>query len=203
MVYYNYKHKGEREMESVNKPVHYIGENGMEVEDVLRNFIPRYADSYVGHRIASAVEYLLRAPLKNRSEDMRKAIRNIEMALEYLDQPFEAEDGDDEILTYEEVQELSSIAGNKIVAMNTKIDLSKMEAWIFGERYVLRKPNEDGGWHTDYDDLPEHGVDVIVLTDLDSVSIANYNHKLERWEDAYGEPDVKAWQYFEALEGDQ
>ena len=70
-------------METVNKPNHYIGDLGLEVEEVLRNFIPRYANSYEAHRIASAIEYLLRSPLKNGTEDLRKAKRNIEQVLEY------------------------------------------------------------------------------------------------------------------------
>lgn len=70
-------------MEKVNKPNHYIGEHGIEVEEVLRNFLTRYANSYEAHRIASAIEYLLRSPLKNGTEDLRKAKRNIEQVLEY------------------------------------------------------------------------------------------------------------------------
>lgn len=65
-------------------PVHYIGEQGLEVENILHNFIPRYRDAYVAHRIASALEYLLRAPLKNKQEDLQKAKRNIEQALDYI-----------------------------------------------------------------------------------------------------------------------
>lgn len=52
-------------MSMINKPKHYIGINGLEVEEVLQNFIPKYTDSYVAHRIASSVEYLLRSPQKN------------------------------------------------------------------------------------------------------------------------------------------
>ena len=70
----------------VNTPKHYVGEQGLEVETVLQNFIPRYEDSYVAHRVASALEYLLRAPLKNREEDMKKARKNIDQALEYLEE---------------------------------------------------------------------------------------------------------------------
>lgn len=69
----------------VNQPNHYIGEYGLEVEDVLRNFIPRYTDPYVGHRVASAIEYLLRSPLKNQRQDIEKAGKNIQQALAYLD----------------------------------------------------------------------------------------------------------------------
>ena len=69
----------------VNRPNHYIGEYGLEVEDVLRNFIPRYEDSYVGHRIASAIEYLLRSPLKNELQDIKKARKNLDQAIEHME----------------------------------------------------------------------------------------------------------------------
>ena len=70
----------------VNQPNHYIGEYGLEVEDVLRNFIPRYTDPYVGHRIASAIEYLLRSPLKNGQQDIEKARKNLDQALGYMEE---------------------------------------------------------------------------------------------------------------------
>ena len=70
----------------VNQPNHYIGEYGLEVEDVLRNFIPRYTDPYVGHRIASAIEYLLRSPLKNGQQDIEKARKNLDQALVYMEE---------------------------------------------------------------------------------------------------------------------
>lgn len=69
----------------IDKPSHYIGEQGLEVEEVLRNFLPRYENSYVAHRIGSAIEYLLRSPLKNGKQDLEKAKYNIEQALEYYD----------------------------------------------------------------------------------------------------------------------
>ena len=75
--------KGNKDM--VNQPNHYIGEYGLEVEDVLRNFIPRYTDPYVGHRIASAIEYLLRSPLKNGQQDIEKARKNLDQALGYME----------------------------------------------------------------------------------------------------------------------
>ena len=72
--------------DKVNSPKHYIGEKGLEVEEVLRQYVPRYENSYIGHRIGSAIEYLLRSPLKNGIEDLRKAIKNIELAIEYLEE---------------------------------------------------------------------------------------------------------------------
>ena len=74
-----------QEIDMVNKPKHYIGEYGLEVEDVLRNFIPRYTDPYVGHRIASAIEYLLRSPLKNELQDIKKARKNLDQAIEHME----------------------------------------------------------------------------------------------------------------------
>ena len=73
------------ENDMINQPLHYVGEQGLEVEVVLQNFIPRYEDPYVGHRIASAIEYLLRSPLKNQRQDIEKAGKNIQQALAYLD----------------------------------------------------------------------------------------------------------------------
>lgn len=74
------------EADTVYKPQHYVGEFGLEVEEVLENFIPRYQNAYVGHRVASAVEYLLRAPYKNGDEDIRKAGKNIEQIIEYMEE---------------------------------------------------------------------------------------------------------------------
>ena len=70
---------------TVDSPNHYIGEEGLEVEDILQQFIVRYEDSYIAHRVASAIEYLLRAPLKNGNEDIRKAGKNIEQILNYIE----------------------------------------------------------------------------------------------------------------------
>ncbi len=70
----------------IHSPNHYIGKYGLEVEEVLRNFLPRYENQYVAHRIGSAIEYLLRSPLKNGKQDLEKAKYNIEQALESIDE---------------------------------------------------------------------------------------------------------------------
>lgn len=67
----------------ISKPSHYIGINGLEVETVLQNFIPKYKDGYVAHRASSAIEYLLRSPEKNGLEDIKKAKQNLEQIIEY------------------------------------------------------------------------------------------------------------------------
>lgn len=69
--------------DNVNKPNHYIGIHGLEVEEVNRNFLPRYEDGYTSHRVGSALEYLLRAPLKNGLEDIKKAKQNLEQIIEH------------------------------------------------------------------------------------------------------------------------
>ena len=69
----------------VNKPSHYIGVNGMEVEEVLQNFLPKYKDPYMSHRVGSAIEYQLRAPEKNGLEDLKKARKNLDQAIEYAE----------------------------------------------------------------------------------------------------------------------
>lgn len=81
-------HKLEIENNIIDKPKHYIGIEGIEVEDVLRNFIPRYENPYVAHRIASAIEYLLRSPLKNGPQDIEKARYNLTQALNYINGDF-------------------------------------------------------------------------------------------------------------------
>ena len=69
----------------VKQPSHYIGEQGLEVEEVLRNFIPRYENAYVAHRVGSAIEYLLRSPLKNGKQDLEKARYNLDQAINHIE----------------------------------------------------------------------------------------------------------------------
>ena len=45
--------------EAVNKPSHYVGEKGLEVKEVLENFV-KNKKGMEAHRWCSAVEYLLR-----------------------------------------------------------------------------------------------------------------------------------------------
>lgn len=71
--------------EKVNKPKHYIGDRGIEVNEVLIDFLPRYSDAFVAAKVADAIEYLLRAPFKNGVEDIAKAQRCLEVANEYIE----------------------------------------------------------------------------------------------------------------------
>ena len=51
--------------EAVNKPSHYIGDKGLEVKEVLENFV-KNKSGMEAHRWCSAVEYLLRYAEKKR-----------------------------------------------------------------------------------------------------------------------------------------
>ena len=71
--------------DAIRNVKHYFGIFDLEVETVLQNFIPKFQDAYIGHRVASAVEYLLRSPEKNGIEDVKKAHRNLEQAIEHYE----------------------------------------------------------------------------------------------------------------------
>ncbi|MGX7075364.1 DUF3310 domain-containing protein [Globicatella sanguinis] len=66
---------------AVVKPSHYVGTNGLEVKQVLEEFVKDKA-GITAHRWCSAVEYLLRAYEKNGREDLEKAKMNIEWLIE-------------------------------------------------------------------------------------------------------------------------
>lgn len=67
--------------DAVNKPSHYVGEKGLEVKEVLENFV-KNKKGMEAHRWCSAVEYLLRYAEKNGVEDLKKARKNIEWLIE-------------------------------------------------------------------------------------------------------------------------
>lgn len=69
------------ENNAVVKPSHYVGTNGLEVKQVLEEFV-KDKSGMVAHRWCSAVEYLLRAYEKNGKEDLEKAKMNIEWLIE-------------------------------------------------------------------------------------------------------------------------
>lgn len=67
--------------DSVNKPSHYQGKNGMEAIDVARNFIGKLngmSAVYWGN----AIKYLLRFQGKNGLEDLKKARKNLDWLIE-------------------------------------------------------------------------------------------------------------------------
>ena len=71
----------------VNRPSHYQGMKGLEVREVMENFVPKYAryGGLVACDIKDAIKYILRAPDKNGLEDLKKAQRMIKYAIDSLE----------------------------------------------------------------------------------------------------------------------
>ena len=69
--------------DNVNKPSHYIGTYGLEVNDVTKNFIKGKTEMEA-HRWCTTVEYLLRYKEKNGLEDLKKARKNLDWPRSYL-----------------------------------------------------------------------------------------------------------------------
>ena len=67
--------------DSVNKPSHYQGKNGMEAIDVARNFIDKL-NGMSAFYWGNAIKYLLRFQGKNGLEDLKKARKNLDWLIE-------------------------------------------------------------------------------------------------------------------------
>ena len=71
---------------AVNHPDHYQGIKGLEVFEVLENFLPKYQDSYESYLMGNVIKYVLRAPCKNNKlEDLKKAEKHLRMIIERLE----------------------------------------------------------------------------------------------------------------------
>lgn len=66
---------------AVHSPAHYVGTLGLEVSQVLLEFV-KNKSGLEAHHWCSAVEYLLRYAEKNGAEDLEKAKVNLEWLLE-------------------------------------------------------------------------------------------------------------------------
>lgn len=76
----------ERISDSIKQPNHYMGVDGMEAIDVMRNFLPKYKDGYTAAMIKDVIKYVLRAPSKGKMlEDLKKAREYLNYAIEYLE----------------------------------------------------------------------------------------------------------------------
>lgn len=65
----------------VNKPSHYmLGD--IEVKDIIAIVADKYHKGSVAHNVASALEYQMRAPAKNGLEDIKKARKCLDFAIE-------------------------------------------------------------------------------------------------------------------------
>ena len=65
----------------VNKPSHYmLGD--IEVKDIIAIVADKYHKGSVAHNVASALEYQMRAPGKNGLDDIKKARKCLDFAIE-------------------------------------------------------------------------------------------------------------------------
>lgn len=71
-----------RSNSAVNHPSHYRGVNGLEVFDVMYNFLPKYENAIDGYLVGNILKYVLRAPCKGKmNEDLRKAEKYLTMLI--------------------------------------------------------------------------------------------------------------------------
>lgn len=77
----NYEIQGYIQHDPVNKPSHYmLGD--IEVKDIIAIVADKYHKGSVAHNVASALEYQMRAPEKNGLEDIKKARKCLDFAIE-------------------------------------------------------------------------------------------------------------------------
>ncbi|WP_204981696.1 DUF3310 domain-containing protein [Mammaliicoccus sciuri] len=77
----NYEIQEYIQHDPVNKPTHYmLGD--IEVKDIIAIVADKYHKGSVAHYVASALEYQMRAPEKNGLEDIKKARKCLDFAIE-------------------------------------------------------------------------------------------------------------------------
>ncbi|XJS09862.1 DUF3310 domain-containing protein [Aerococcaceae bacterium WGS1372] len=83
----NYIDLDGKNVDMVNHPSHYQGLKGLEVREVMENFVPKYSKygGIVSSDAKDAIKYILRAPDKNGLEDLKKAQRMIEYMIDSLE----------------------------------------------------------------------------------------------------------------------
>lgn len=69
--------------DNVNNPKHYQGFFGLEVHDVMKNFLP--AEWLKGAYVFNILKYILRFPKKNGLEDVEKAEKYIKWLKELME----------------------------------------------------------------------------------------------------------------------
>lgn len=71
-----------RRNSAINHPSHYRGVNGLEVFEVMDNFLPKYENAIDGYLVGNILKYVLRAPSKGKmNEDLRKAEKHLKMLI--------------------------------------------------------------------------------------------------------------------------
>lgn len=72
---------------AVNHPSHYRGVNGLEVFEVMENFLPKYENPFDGYLVGNILKYVLRAPCKGKmNEDLRKAEKHLQMLIKRMEE---------------------------------------------------------------------------------------------------------------------
>ena len=76
----------EKVQDAVNSPNHYT-QGRFETIEVIEEITQGYSDGYVAYCVGNALKYLARAPFKHEepTEDLRKAAKYLEFAIDYLD----------------------------------------------------------------------------------------------------------------------
>lgn len=76
-----------RSNSAVNHPIHYRGVNGLEVFEVMENFLPKYENPFDGYLVGNILKYVLRAPCKGKmNEDLRKAEKHLKMLIKRMEE---------------------------------------------------------------------------------------------------------------------
>lgn len=70
--------------DNVTKPKHYQGKYGMEVLDVVKNFIGNLAGEHA-YYWGNVIKYLLRFQQKNGVEDLKKAMQHLDWLIEEME----------------------------------------------------------------------------------------------------------------------
>lgn len=65
---------------NINKPSHYMGSEGLEVIDVIKNFGTK--EMQIGFYWGNTIKYLTRYRNKNGLEDLKKAHKNLDWLIE-------------------------------------------------------------------------------------------------------------------------
>lgn len=69
----------------INAPSHYRGDGRIECKDAVKSVCTQWDEErvpgYVQTCLSNAIEYIWRSQSKNGDEDLRKAIRELQMAL--------------------------------------------------------------------------------------------------------------------------
>lgn len=70
--------------DTINKPSHYQGAQGLEAIDVIRNFAGNLTAEQ-GFYWGNAIKYMLRFQKKNGVEDLKKARKNLDWLIENME----------------------------------------------------------------------------------------------------------------------